>query len=83
MDSYIERFAKRVREVREKAGLSQEELARQAGLHRTAVSLVERGKRAATLETIYLLAAALDVKPGDLLPDRAKRHELFDGSDIE
>jgi transcriptional regulator with XRE-family HTH domain len=87
--SYIERFGKHVRKVREDKNWSQEVLAKEAGLHRTAVSLIERGKRAVTLRTIYLLATALEIEPADLVPSRAKgkdgkyRPELFDDSEIE
>ena len=49
------------------AGLSQEELAARAGLHRTYVSSLERGDRNVAVENIFALAAALGCKPGDLV----------------
>jgi DNA-binding XRE family transcriptional regulator len=58
--SHLERiFGQVVREVRLKVGISQEELADRAGLHRTYVSLLERGKRNPSLNVIQALAAAL------------------------
>jgi transcriptional regulator with XRE-family HTH domain len=51
----------RLREVREDAGLSQEALGFRAGLHRTEISLLERGDREPRLSTLIRLAAALDV----------------------
>lgn len=45
---------------REAAGLTQEALADQAGIHRTYLSLLERGKRAPTIEVVRLLAKALE-----------------------
>ncbi len=48
-------------------GLSQEQLADRAALHRTYISSVERGQRNVTLENIFALAKALDVQPGVLL----------------
>lgn len=63
------RFGKRLREVREKAGISQEKLAELAELHRTYVSSVERGKRNISLLNIERLAIALDVTMGELMPD--------------
>lgn len=49
------------------AGLSQEELAARAGLHRTYVSSVERGERNLSLANIHRLADALGVPPSSLL----------------
>ena len=40
-----------------------------AGLHRTHISLIERGQRSARLETIEQLAVALRVQPGELMPE--------------
>jgi transcriptional regulator with XRE-family HTH domain len=42
--------------------ISQEELARKTGLHRTYISSVERAKRNVSIEALAVLAAALDVK---------------------
>jgi transcriptional regulator with XRE-family HTH domain len=60
-------LAKNLRHFRTSTGLSQEELADRAGLHRTYISSVERAERNISLENIFLLAEALDVEPGDLL----------------
>lgn len=62
-------FAARVRQLREAAGLSQEALAKKAGLHRTHVSLIERGKRVARLDTVSLIATALGVPASELVTD--------------
>ena len=56
-----------LRRTRVATGLSQEELADRAGLHRTYISSVERGERNVSLETIFLLAQALGVEPADLV----------------
>ena len=50
-----------MRAWRGKLGISQEELAGRAGLHRTYVSDVERGARNVSLESIEKLANALEV----------------------
>jgi two-component system, response regulator len=54
-------FGAAVRLRRNHLGISQEELAGRAGLHRTYISDVERGARNVSLESIYRLATALDV----------------------
>ncbi len=55
------RFGHRLREVRQEQGLSQEELAFKAGLHRTYVSSAERGQRNVGLVNVARLAHALDI----------------------
>lgn len=55
------RFGERLRKVRTAKGVSQEALAAKAGLHRTYVSSVERGKRNISLVNIDKLATALGV----------------------
>jgi transcriptional regulator with XRE-family HTH domain len=62
-----ELFARNLVAARERLGISQEELADRAGMHRTAVSLLERKGRDPRLETIVKLARALGVKPAALL----------------
>ena len=52
-----------IKKYRKKLGLSQEELAEKAGLHRTYIGGIERGERNITLDTLQLIAAALNVAP--------------------
>lgn len=54
-------FGRRVRELRHRLGLSQEELADRAGLHWTYVGGIERGERNPALVNISKLAHALQV----------------------
>lgn len=63
----LKKFGEKVRELRNKKGLSQEELAELAGLHRTYISSLELGKRNVSLINIYALAKALGVTPDKLL----------------
>lgn len=60
------RFGRRLRGIRQERGLSQEELAFKAGLHRTYVSSAERGQRNVGLVNIGRLAQALDIEIGEL-----------------
>lgn len=60
-------FGENLRKRRIQLGLSQEELAERAGLHRTYVGSVERGERNVSLENIVRLAEAVGADPSDLL----------------
>jgi transcriptional regulator with XRE-family HTH domain len=68
VEDVLVRFGKRLREVRQAAGVSQEKLAELAGLHRTYVSSVERGLRNISLVNIDKLARALKVTLAELMP---------------
>lgn len=58
-----DRFAVNLRRARETAGISQEELAERCEIHRTEVSLLERGGREPRLGTLVKLATALGTTP--------------------
>lgn len=60
-------FAGNVRRLRKERGLSQEELAEAAGVHRTYVGMIERGEKNVTIYSIERIALALGVRPGSLL----------------
>jgi len=61
------RFGATVRRLRFQLGISQEELAERADLHRTYIAGIERGARNATLKSIEKLAGALEVSTAALL----------------
>ncbi len=63
----VHQFGANVRRARAAAGLSQEALARQSHLHRTEVSLLERGQREPRLGTMVRIARALELPLADLL----------------
>lgn len=60
-------IAKNLRLLRDKHGMSQEALADRAGMHRTQLSVIERGRRNIRLDTLISLAAALGVTEIELL----------------
>jgi transcriptional regulator with XRE-family HTH domain len=62
-----QRFAENLIRLRKQAGLSQEQLAKHAGLHRTAIGLLEKGARVPRIDTLIKLAAALEVEAAELL----------------
>ncbi|MEH0628331.1 helix-turn-helix domain-containing protein [Streptomyces sp. NPDC020898] len=57
-----------IREVRIRAGLTQELLGRRAGLSRGSITNIESGTQAPPLYRLARIAAVLDVAPADLLP---------------
>ena len=66
---FVNTFGQRVKEQRLARKMSQEELADAAKLHRTHISLIERGKRQVRLDTVEQLAMALAVQPAQLMPE--------------
>lgn len=67
MSNIQKRFGDKLREIRNQKGLSQEELAFKAGLHRTYISDIERGFRNVSLKNIEKIAMALGIAPNLLL----------------
>jgi transcriptional regulator with XRE-family HTH domain len=55
-------FGGRLRELREQKGLSQRQLADQAGMNKDALARLERGERSPSWETVLTLAEALGVE---------------------
>jgi transcriptional regulator with XRE-family HTH domain len=60
-------FGGLLRRVREAANLSQERLADLSDLDRTFVSLLERGQRQPSLETVFSLCMALEIRPHEFV----------------
>jgi len=61
------RFGNAVRKRRTELRISQEDFAEHAGLHRTYISDLERGRRNVSLENIEKLAKALKLSISDLM----------------
>lgn len=74
---YSQRFATTLRSVRERVGLSQEEVAYRSGLTRYTYQKYEKGESRPgnpanpTLRTLIALAQVLEVAVDDLIPDDA------------
>ncbi len=60
-------FGRAVRRQREKMGMSQEEFAEQANVHRTYISSVELGKVSVGIEVANELAVALGMRLSELI----------------
>ena len=53
--------------IRKRKGISQDVLSGLAGIGRTHLSAIERGERKPTLETLYRLSLAFDMKMSDII----------------
>ena len=56
-----------IRQRRRTLGLSQEGLAERAGIHPTHVGLIERAERTPSVEIVWRIARALDIKLSALI----------------
>lgn len=91
MSELSEHFALVLRRQRLRADLSQEELAFLGGMHKTAVSHLERGDRLPLLDSIVRLAGGLEIEPSELLDGiryrpggfKPGRYEVTDEPDAE
>jgi transcriptional regulator with XRE-family HTH domain len=60
-------FGQAIRQEREKLGLSQEEFAERANVHRTYISSIELGKVSLGIEIAHALACALGMRLSELI----------------
>lgn len=65
----IIKFGNKVREERVKLGISQEELAARARVHRTYIGMIERAEKNITLESIEKICKALDLSISHFFKD--------------
>lgn len=66
MDNIVDRVGLKIRIIREERGLSQEQLAALAGLHRAYIGQVERGEKNIGLKNLQKIAKALGVNVKNL-----------------
>jgi transcriptional regulator with XRE-family HTH domain len=73
-----EAFAANVRRLRHAKGISQEDLAHEAGINRSYMSKLEKGASYPGLEIIAKLATVLECEPAELLRVPAAKGERAD-----
>ena len=61
-----------ISEIRKRKGISQDVLSGLAGIGRTHLSAIERGERKPTLETLYRISIALDMKMSEIFTEIEK-----------
>ncbi len=62
MRDLLRALGDRLRKLRERRGISQEDFADRCGLHRTAIGLLERGQRVPRLDTLLIMGRELGVQ---------------------
>ena len=62
----LKEFGLKIRKLRKEKGISQEELAEKAGVHRTYIGMIERAEKNIALLNIEKIAIALKVNLKDL-----------------
>jgi transcriptional regulator with XRE-family HTH domain len=67
IEAVARHFGDNLRRIRRREGLSQEELAHRASLHRTEIGKLENTERVPRIDTLVQLAGAMAVPPGELL----------------
>ena len=72
MESVERRLADRVRGLRQASGFTLDDLARQSGVSRAAISLIERGESSPTANVLDRLAAGLGVTLAALFAERER-----------
>jgi len=60
-------LGRKIRNERERRNLSQEQLGKRAGVHRTYVGMVERGEKNITISNLARFAKALELQVRDLI----------------
>lgn len=68
MSELSKRFGEQIRSVRTAKGISQDKLAVKSQIDRSYIGRIDRGEVNITIDKLYLLAAALECDPGELLP---------------
>lgn len=66
-EKVLRKFGKHVKQLRERAGLTQAQLANDMNVEISQISRIERGKVNTSLCTIIVLAEALGVNPSKVL----------------
>jgi len=75
MQQILARLAARLKQLRKERGISQEDFAHKAGLHRVGYGWIEQCKRTPNLATLVKIAAAFDISLSEMLSgvDRPRR----------
>ena len=65
--SILNLFGQRIKELRTKKNLTQEQFAKECGLHKNYIGMLERGERNPSLINIEIIAKGLDISISELM----------------
>lgn len=68
-NTHLKNLGGRIRALRLKKAISQEELAEQAGVHRTYVGMIERGEKNLTILSLLKISNALEISLSEFFED--------------
>lgn len=80
-DQRMQIIGERVRNIRKSNGLTQTDVAKRMGVATPVVSELERGLLNPTMNTYFILCAALEVEPYELLDDLPQRRTKRDSNE--
>lgn len=75
LDPIYTEIGAKVRQARQRAGRTQQQLADYLGRRRTTVTNIEHGRQRPPLDLLLMIARFLEVEPLSLLPDAVAGHE--------
>ncbi len=71
-------LGRRIKEIRGSKGLSQDAVAKAAGMARVSITNIEAGNQGISVESLYAISRALAIEPAHLLPSLSE----FEASDV-
>lgn len=73
-------FGQVLRQLRKNAGLTQEQLGFESGLERNYISMLERGERQPTMNSLFKLASPLQVSPSSIVAQVEGLNPMLEGT---
>ena len=68
-NNILKDFGLAIKKLRNRSGMSQEELAEKTGFHRTYIGFIERGERNLSLKNVEVFAKTFNLKISDLIKE--------------
>lgn len=69
MSDLIQKFAVKLRSLREEKNISQDGLAKLTDIDRSYIGRIDRGEVNISLSKLFIIAKALECQPADLMPE--------------